>query len=175
MAIHDQLQRVRKPRVHIRFDVETGDASVMHELPFVVGVMGDFAGNDPGEPLAPLRDRKFVQISRDNFNQVMGRIKPGLNLRVKNTLDPASESDLSVQLQFRSMDDFEPARIVEQVEPLRRLKQTRDQLAELINKVDRSEELKGLLEQVLTDEQTRARMADELNHGGDGSKGGERS
>src|SRR5580765_1901110 len=133
-SIHDKLERVRKPRVHISYQVETEGAAVEKELPFVVGVLGDFSGN-PTAPLKPLKDRKFIQIDRDNFNDVMGRMTPGVNLRVENTLvDDGSE--MAVNLAFGSMDDFHPARIADQVEPLRKLLQTRDKLRDLLSKVD---------------------------------------
>src|ERR1700694_805786 len=103
-SIHDKLERVRKPRVHISYQVETEGAVVEKELPFVLGVLGDFSGN-PTEPLKPLKDRKFIQIDRDNFNDIMARMTPGLNLRVENTL-AKDGSELAVQLKFKSMDDF---------------------------------------------------------------------
>ena len=146
-SIHDKLKRVRKPRVHITYDVETEGAVVEKELPFVVGVLGDFSGN-PTEPLKPLKDRKFIQIDRDNFNDVMARMTPGLNLRVENTLK-GDGSEMGVQLKFNSMEDFEPANVVKQVEPLRKLLETRDKLRDLLTKVDRSEDLENVLEQVL--------------------------
>ncbi len=149
-SIHDKLSRVRKPRVHITYEVETEGAVVERELPFVVGVLGDFSG-DPTQPLKPMRDRKFIQIDRDNFNDVMARMTPGLNMKVENTLaDDGSE--MAVDLKFNSMDDFEPARVVEQVDPLRKLMETRNELRDLMSKVDRSEELEGLLEKVLQSE-----------------------
>ncbi len=149
-SIHDKLSRVRKPRVHITYEVETEGAVVERELPFVVGVLGDFSG-DPTQPLKPMRDRKFIQIDRDNFNDVMARMTPGLNMKVENTLaDDGSE--MAVDLKFNSMDDFEPARVVDQVEPLRKLMETRNELRDLMSKVDRSEELEGLLEKVLQSE-----------------------
>lgn len=146
-SIHEKLKRVRKPRVHITYDVETEGAVVQKELPFVVGVMGDFSG-DPTQPLKPLKDRKFVQIDRDNFNDIMGRMTPGLNMKVENTL-AGDGSELGVQLRFNSMDDFEPANVARQVEPLRKLLETRDKLRDLISKVDRSQDLENVLEQVL--------------------------
>lgn len=147
MSVHDKLNRVRKPRVHISYEVETEGAMVQKELPFVVGVMGDFSG-DPTEPLKPLRDRKFIQIDRDNFNDVFARMTPGVNMKVDNTLaDDGSE--MAVSLKFRSIEDFEPERVVDQVEPLRKLKEARNQLRDLMSKVDRSEDLETLLEQVL--------------------------
>lgn len=146
-SIHDKLERVRKPRVHITYQVETEGAVVEKELPFVVGVMGDFSGN-PTEKLPSLKDRKFVQIDRDNFNDVMQRMTPGLNLRVENTLaDDGSE--MAVNLQFKSLDDFEPANVANQVEPLRKLLETRNKLRDLLTKVDRSTDLENVLEDVL--------------------------
>ena len=84
-SIHEKLARVRRPRVHITYEVETEGAQLVRELPFVVGVIGDFSG-DPTQALRPFGERKFVQIDRDNFNDVMSRIGPGLNLKVDNTL-----------------------------------------------------------------------------------------
>lgn len=124
-SIHDKLERVRKPRVHIKYEVETDGAVVERELPFVVGVMGDFSGN-PTEPLRPLKDRKFVQIDRDNFNDVMARIAPELNLKVKNTL-ANDDSEFAVNLKFKSMDDFDPAHVAEQVPALKNLIETLEQ------------------------------------------------
>src|SRR5438552_15528108 len=112
-SIHDKLSRVRKPRVHITYQVETEGAVVEKELPFVVGVLGDFSGN-PTQPLKPLKDRKFIQIDRDNFNDVMGRMTPGLNMRVQNTL-ASDGSEMAVQLKFKGIEDSEPGNVVRQV------------------------------------------------------------
>jgi len=146
-SIHDKLERVRKPRVHITYQVETEGAMVERELPFVVGVMGDFSG-DPTEPLKPLKDRKYIQIDRDNFNDVMARMTPGLNLKVDNTLQ-GDGSQMGVNLKFRSIEDFEPAAVVNQVPALKKLMETRNQLRDLMTKVDRSEDLEKVLERVL--------------------------
>jgi type VI secretion system protein ImpB len=159
-SVHDKLKRVRKPRVHITYEVETEGAVVVKELPFVVGVMGDFSGN-PTEKLKPLKDRKFVQIDRDNINDVMKRMTPGLNLKVKNTLK-GDDSEMGVQLKFESMEDFEPANVVKQVDPLRKLLDTRDKLRDLLTKVDRSEDLENLLEGVLKNTDELKRLAGEL-------------
>src|SRR6267143_5677600 len=105
-SLQKKLDRVRKPRVHITYKVETEGAEVVKELPFVVGVLGDFSGN-PTEPLKPLSERKFIQIDRDNFNDVMARMTPGLNLKVENTLK-GDGSQLAVQLKMNSIDAFEP-------------------------------------------------------------------
>ena len=163
-SVHDKLKRVRKPRVHISYEVETGGAMVQKELPFVAGVVGDFSG-DPTEPLKPLRDRKFIQIDRDNFNDVMGRMNPGLNIKVENTL-AGDGSEMAVDLSFKSMEDFEPAQVVQQVEPLRKLMATRDKLRDLLTKVDRSEDLENLLEQVLQNEGDLKKLSEELGNDG---------
>lgn len=146
-SVHEKLQRVRKPRVHIKYEVETEGAVVEKELPFVIGVLGDFSGN-PTEPLRPLTERKFIQIDRDNFNDVMARMTPGLNLRVDNTL-AGDGSEMAVSLAFKSMDDFEPERVVEQIPALKELLDQRNKLRDLMSKVDRSEQLESVLEQVL--------------------------
>jgi type VI secretion system protein ImpB len=159
-SVHQKLARVRKPRVHISYEVETEGASVERELPFVVGVMGDFAG-DPSEPLKPLAERKFVQIDRDNFNDVMARIQPGLNIKVDNTL-ANDGSQMAVNLKFRSIEDFEPTKVAEQVPALKALLDTRAKLRDLMSKVDRSEELEGLLEEVLQDKDKLAALSSQL-------------
>lgn len=160
MAVHKKLERVRKPRVHITYDVETGGAAVKKELPFVVGVLGDFSGN-PTTPLKPLKDRKFTQIDRDNFNDVMSKVAPELNMKVQNTL-AGDGSEMAVTLKFNSMEDFEPGRVIQQVEPLRRLLETRNKLNDLLSKADRSEELEGLLEDVLKNSEQLKKLKGEL-------------
>ena len=171
-SIHDKLNRVRKPRVHITYEVETEGAEIVRELPFVVGVMGDFSG-DPTTPLKPMADRKFTQIDRDNFNDVMANMTPGLNLKVDNTLADDG-SQMAVGLKFSSMDDFEPARVAAQVPALAALMETRAKLRDLMSKVDRSEELENLLEQVLRSEADLKNLSDELgmNKTDDDKKGG---
>jgi type VI secretion system protein ImpB len=159
-SVHDKLNRVRKPRVHITYEVETEGAEIVRELPFVVGVMGDFSG-DPTAPLKPLGDRKFVQIDRDNFNDVMASFNPGLKLKVDNTL-AGDGTQMAVDLAFRSIDDFEPARVAAQVPALAQLMETRAKLRDLMSKVDRSEELETLLEQVLSNEAELKNLSAEL-------------
>ncbi len=163
MSVHDKLNRVRKPRVHISYEVETEGAMVQKELPFVVGVMGDFSG-DPTEPLKPLRDRKFIQIDRDNFNDVFARMTPGVSMKVDNTLADDG-TQMAVDLKFRSIEDFEPERVVDQVEPLRKLKEARNQLRDLMSKVDRSEDLENLLEQVLQNTEQLEELSKSLGSG----------
>ncbi|GAC1346831.1 MAG: type VI secretion system contractile sheath small subunit [Acetobacteraceae bacterium] len=159
-SVHDKLNRVRKPRVHITYEVETEGAEIQRELPFVVGVMGDFSG-DPTAPLKPMGDRKFVQIDRDNFNDVMASMNPGLKLKVDNTL-AADGTQMAVDLKFNKMDDFEPARVAAQVPALAALMETRAKLRDLMSKVDRSEELETLLEKVLRSDAELKTLSGEL-------------
>lgn len=165
-SIHDKLKRVRKPRVHITYEVETNGAEVKRELPFVVGVMGDYSG-DNAEGKKSLKDRKFVNIDRDNFNDVMGKVAPSANMKVDNTL-AGDGSQMAVDLKFQSMDDFNPENVVQQVEPLRRLLEARNKLRDLMSKADRSEELEGLLEDILQNTEKVASISKEL-----GIEGGE--
>ncbi len=162
-SIHEKLNRVRKPRVHITYDVETDGAQIARELPFV---MGDFSG-DPTQPLKPLSERKFVQIDRDNFNDVMARMAPGLKLKVDNTLADDG-TQMAVDLKFNSIEDFDPERVVEQVPALKSLLETRNKLRDLMSKADRSEELESLLEQVLQNEAELKSLSGELGLGKEG-------
>ena len=159
-SVHQKLARVRKPRVHITYDVETEGAAIVRELPFVVGVMGDYAG-DPTELMKPLAERKFTQIDRDNFNDVMARIAPGLKIRVDNTL-AGDGTQMAVDLKFKSMHDFDPAKVAAQVPALKALLETRGRLRDLMSKADLSEELEGLLEEVLQDKSKLDALSDQL-------------
>ena len=142
----NKLRQVRKPRVHITLDVEA-EGSPNKELPFVIGVMGDFSG-DPRKALPSFADRGFVTIDRDNFDTVMARMSPGLSLRVDNKL-ANDGSQMGVNLAFNKLEDFEPAKVAEQVPQLKALMETRAKLRDLMSKADRSETLETLLEQIL--------------------------
>ena len=159
-SVHDKLERVRRPRVHIKYEVETEGAMVEKELPFVVGVLGDFSGQ-PTEPLKPMKDLKFIQVDRDNFDDVLARMTPGLHLRVANTVN-GDGSEIPVELKFNKMDDFEPAAIVDQVPALKRMLEARNQLRDLLSKADRSEDLELLLERILQNEDEVKRLAGEI-------------
>ena len=169
-SIHDQLKRVRKPRVHITYDVETNGAVAKKELPFVMGVMGDYSGDNTEDKKA-LKDRKFSQIDRDNFNEIMSKTAPKLNMKVDNTL-ANDGSEMSVALDFKEMEDFEPHKLVEQVEPLKKLMETRNKLRDLLSKADRSDELENLLEEILSNADTMAALSGELGVNKD-DKGGQ--
>lgn len=162
-SIYGKLNRVRKPRVHITFEVETNGAEQVKELPFVVGVMGDFSG-DPTKPLKPLRDRGFVQIDRDNFDKVMASMNPGLKLSVENTL-AGDGSEMKLDLAFNSIDDFDPVKVAEQVPALKSLLETRAKLRDLLVKADRSGELEELLEKVLQNDDRIKELSSQLGLG----------
>jgi len=166
-SVNDKLKRVRKPRVHITYEVETEGAVAQKELPFVMGVMGEFTGN-ASAPQKALKDRKFVQIDRDNFNDVMSRLGPAMNAKVENTL--TGEGEIAVNLKFNSMDDFNPAKIVEQIEPLKKLLDTRNKLKDLLTKADNSDNLQDLLEQILQNEADVKKLASDLGVSGEQSK-----
>ncbi len=146
----DSLQkwvgRNRPPRVQITYDVEIGDAIEKRELPLVVGLMADLSGM-PAEPLPKLKERRFVEIDRDNFNEVMGNIAPRLDISIPDALKP--DSNIKIELQFKEIGDFEPEAIVRQVPRLARLLEARQQLRDLLAKLDGNDELDKLLEDVL--------------------------
>ncbi|MDH5407552.1 MAG: type VI secretion system contractile sheath small subunit [Gammaproteobacteria bacterium] len=164
-SIHDKLKRVRKPRVHITYDVETNGAVQEKEIPFVMGVMGDYSG-DNTENKKALKDRKFSQIDRDNFNEVMANIAPKTTMKVKNTIDDDG-SEIAVDIDFRNMEDFEPHKVIENVEPLKKLLDTRNKLRDLLTKADRSEDLETILEDVLSNNDAISSLAEELGVGQD--------
>lgn len=163
-SIHDKLKRVRKPRVHITYDLETNGGVTKKEIPFVMGVMGDYSGDNTEKK--PLKDRKFSQIDRDNFNDVMSNVAPQVSMKVANTLD-ANGTEMSVSFDFKSIEDFEPHKIVEKVEPLKKLMDTRNKLRDLLTKADRSDKLESLLEEILSNTQTLSALSKELGAGKD--------
>jgi type VI secretion system protein ImpB len=144
-----KLSRVRPPRVQITYDVEIGDAIENKELPFVLGVLGDYTGHSK-EPQKKLKERKFVQIDRDNFDDVLKGMAPRLAMKVDNKLKEDG-TQMSVELNFESLADFEPQNVVNQVEPLKQLLDARKRLADLRNKVVGNDKLEELLDEVLRD------------------------
>lgn len=159
-STQDKLKRVRKPRVQITYDVETEGAVQKKELPFVVGVLADLSGN-PTEKLKSLKDRKFVSIDRDNFDDVLSSMKPGVKFRVENTLK-GDGTEMAVDLKFNSMEDFEPGAVVEQIEPLRKMLEARNKLRDLLAKADTSEDLEEKLEEILKSTEKLDEIANEL-------------
>lgn len=146
-STQQKLSRVRAPRVHITYEVEIGGAIEQKDLPFVLGVLGDFSGH-PAEQLPRLKDRKLIEIDRDNFDQILAGMKPRLAYRVNNTL-AGDDSKINVELRFNSLDDFEPDRVVQQVEPLRRLIEARQRLSDLLSRMDGNDRLEELLQDVI--------------------------
>lgn len=146
-SVQKKLQRVRPPRVQLTYDVEVGDATEVKELPFVVGVMGDFSAASSLEK-AKLKDKKFINVDLENIDDVMSSLAPRAAFRVENTLTDEGGS-MGIDLTFMRMDDFRPEQVVQQVDPLRQLLQAREQLTDLRNKISNNERLEDLLEQVL--------------------------
>jgi type VI secretion system protein ImpB len=156
-SLQHKLDRVRRPRVHITYDVETGGAMKKVELPFVVGVMADLSGQ-PKQPLQSLKERKAVYIDRDNFNDVLARSGARLALRVPNMLtDPNSK--LAVELSFKHIDDFEPARVAAQIGPLQDLLQMRQELTQLLSRMEGNDKLEQLLTDVLANTEKATAVA----------------
>jgi len=157
-----KLDRVRPPRVQITYDVEVGDAIEVKELPFVMGVLGDFTGQ-PVDPLPRLKDRKFVEVTPDNFDTVLESMKPHLTFNVENKLseDP-NTGNIKVDLHFKSLDDFSPNSVARQVKPLRELLELRDRLSDLRGSMQGNDRLEEVLREAVTDKDKRARLRDEL-------------
>jgi type VI secretion system protein ImpB len=144
-SLQHKLDRVRSPRVQITYDVEVGGAIELKELPFVVGVLGDFTGQ-PEEPLPKLKERKFVEVNPDNFDSVLEGMKPHLSMSVKNQLSEDPEAaNLKVDLHFKSMEDFEPENVARQVKPLKELLDLRTRLSDLRGSLQGNDKLEELL------------------------------
>jgi type VI secretion system protein ImpB len=157
-----KLDRVRPPRVNIKYEVETGGAIEKKELPFVMGVLGDFTGQ-PSEPLPRLKDRKFVEVTPDNFDTVLAGMKPHLAFSVKNTLsNDAKAGQLKVDLQFKSLDDFSPENVASQVKPLKELLDLRRKLADLRGTLQGNEKLDEVLQDVIGNTEKLAQLKTEL-------------
>ena len=142
-----KLDRVRKPRVQITYDVEIGNAIEKKELPLVVGILADLSGK-PDTPPAKLVERRFVDIDRDNFNEILSSISPRATLQVDNTIS-GDDSKLNVELRFNHIEDFDPVNLVKQVVPLRRLFEARQRLRDLLTKLDGNDDLDQLLQDVV--------------------------
>jgi type VI secretion system protein ImpB len=155
-----KLLRIRPPRVQITYDVETGGAIEKKELPLVVGIMADLAGKQD-TPQVPVKSRKFVEIDRDNFNDVMASIAPRLAFQVNNTLKD-DDSKLNVELRFRKIDDLRPEAVVQQVEPLRKLFEARQRLNDLLGKLDGNDDLDALLQDVAANTDSQQKIKGEV-------------
>jgi type VI secretion system protein ImpB len=166
-SVHRKLERVRPPRVNISYEVETGGAIELKELPFVMGVLGDFTGQ-PAEPLAKLKDRKFVDVNPDNFDDVLASMKPHLAFTVENKLSEDPEAGkLSVDLHFESLDDFSPDQVARQVKPLRDMLELRTKLADLRGSLQGNDKLEEILQATLSDEEKMKRLKAEVGTEGE--------
>ncbi|MGY4830233.1 type VI secretion system contractile sheath small subunit [Sphaerotilaceae bacterium SBD11-9] len=164
-SVQKRLERVRPPRVQLSYDVEIGDAIENKELPFVMGVMGDFTGQqDPNNPLPKLKERKFVSVDLDNFDEVLDGMAPKASYRVKNKLSPEG-GEFAVNLQFKSLDDFTPEAVVQQVEPLRKLLEARTKLSDLRNKLAGNDKLEDVLSDVLSNTEKLKQLGQEAGQG----------
>jgi type VI secretion system protein ImpB len=159
-SMQHKLDRVRRPRVQISYDVETNGAMQKVELPFVVGVMADLSGQ-PKEALRPIKERKFTNIDRDNFNDVLAKSAPRLAMKAQNRLT-GDDTKLAVELNFKHIDDFEPARVAEQVAPLRELMEMRHRLTQLLTKMEGNDKLESLLSDVLSNTEKAMALAKEM-------------
>jgi type VI secretion system protein ImpB len=160
-SVQKRLERVRPPRVQLSYDVEIGDAIENKELPFVMGVMGDFTGQqDPNNPLPKLRERKFVNVDLDNFDEVLQGMAPKASYRVKNKLSPDG-GEFAVNLEFKGLDDFSPEAVVQQVEPLRKLLEARTKLSDLRNKLAGNDKLEDVLSDVLSNTEKLKQLGQE--------------
>lgn len=157
-SVFDKKKRIRPPRVNITYEVEIGGAQVVKEIPFVVGVLSDLSGH-PAESLGKLKDRKFVEIDRDNFNDVLKSMAPRLAIRVPNTLKDDG-SELSVELNFKDLSDFGPEAIVNQVEPLRKLLEVRGQLKDLQSRTEGNDRLEEMLDSLIENDAVRDKLKD---------------
>jgi len=160
-SLQHKLDRVRRPRVQITYDVETNGAMQKTELPFVMGIMADLSGS-PKEALRPMKERKFVNIDRDNFNDVLARSAPRLALKVDNKLTGEADSKIGVELNFKHLDDFEPARVAEQIPALKELMDMRGRLNQLLTKMEGNDKLEELLAGILANTEKAAAMAKEM-------------
>ena len=160
-SVQSRLGKVRPPRVHLTYDVQVGDAIEKKELPFVVGVLGEFSGQpDADKPLPKLKDRKFVNVDLDNFDDVMSGMSPKSSYRVKNKIS-ADGGEFAVNLEFKSMEDFRPESVVQQVEPLRKLLEARTRLSDLRNKLAGNEKLDDILSDILSNTEKLAQLSAE--------------
>ncbi len=170
-SIHAKLGRVRPPRVHVTYEVEVGDAIEIKELPFVMGVLGDFTGQ-PTEPLARLRDRKFTEVNPDNFDSVLEGMKPHLAFAVENKLaESADAPQLKVDLHFKSLDDFEPESVARQVKPLSELMDLRTKLSNLRASLQGNDQLEEALLGAVGDQDKLKKLKQELDKPAGGSNG----
>ena len=160
-----KLERVRPPRVNISYDVETGGAIEKKELPFVMGVLADLSGQ-PAEALPKLKERKFVEVTPDNFDTVLKSMKPRVQFSVENKLAPETNTKLAVDLTFESLDDFSPEAVAKRVGPLKELLELRTKLADLRGSLQGNDKLDEILQQTINDADAMSKLQSEVAPGG---------
>ena len=161
-SVQKKLQRIRPPRVQLTYDVEVGDGKEIKELPFVVGILGDFSAASKLEK-AKLKDKKFINVDLENIDEVIESLAPRANFQVKNTLTEES-GNMSIDLIFKSMDDFRPENVAQQVEPLKKLVIARERLTDLRNKISNNERLEDLLDEILQNTDQVRKLSAEVEH-----------
>lgn len=161
-SVQKKLQRIRPPRVQLTYDVEVGDGREVKELPFVVGVLGDFSAASELEK-TKLKDKKFINVDLENIDEVMQSLAPRASFQVENSLTEKS-GKISVDLVFNAMDDFRPEQVVQQVEPLRKLVEARERLTDLRNKISNNERLEDLLDDILKNTDQIRKMSMEADN-----------
>ncbi len=173
-SVHSKKERIRPPRVHISYEVELNGAQVMKELPFVVGVLADLQGN-PKDPPAKMKDRKFTDIDRDNFDEILKSMQPRLAFKVDNKLQDDG-SELSVELDFKKLGDFRPENVAKQVQPMNDLLDVRSQLKDLLGRTEGNDRLEEILGSILENKDVRDKLKDTLGaeppSGGDSGEEG---
>ena len=161
-SVQKKLQRIRPPRVQLTYDVEVGDAKEIKELPFVIGVLGDFSAASELEK-TKLKDKKFINVDLDNIDEVMTSLAPRAAFQVENMLTEEKGS-LTISLTFNGMQDFRPENVVLQVDPLRKLVEARERLTDLRNKISNNERLEDLLDEVLQNTDQLRKLSAEVEH-----------
>jgi type VI secretion system protein ImpB len=170
-SVHAKLERVRPPRVHVTYNVEIGDAIELKEIPFVMGILADLSGQ-PEEPIPKMKDRRFVEITPDNFDSVLDNMKPRVAFSVENKLsDDSKAGNLGVDLTFKSLDDFEPEQVARRVKPLRDLLELRTKLSDLVGTLQGNEKLERLLQDVIQDGVKLSQVRTEMTAAEGGSNG----
>ncbi len=162
-SVHAKLERVRPPRVHVTYNVEIGNAIELKEIPFVMGILADLSGM-PEDPLPKMQARRFVEITPDNFDAVLDSMKPRVAFSVENKLsDDPNAGKIGVDLTFKSIEDFEPERVAQRVQPLKELLDLRTKLSDLVGTLQGNEKLERLLHEVVSDSGKLERVRKEMN------------
>lgn len=160
-SMQKKIEKNKAPRVHITYDVESNGAMEKKELPMVVGVLGDFAGNNPGKKPDILRERRFVELQEGGVNQLMRNMEPGVKFKVEDKINGTGDM-VDVDLKFKSIQDFSPEHIAHSIPSLKALIEKRELLKELLNKSGISDELNDQIKMLLKNPDQQKKLAKEL-------------